>query len=66
MINKLHVSQFRSFEDLSIGGFGRVNLITGRNNAGKSTLLEAIRIWTTEGSLHTFLQILNYREESVL
>lgn len=63
-ISKLTVSRFRSFGELKVDGFGQVNLITGRNNAGKSTLLEAIRILATEGSPATFFSILNYREET--
>ena len=63
-ISKLTVSRFRSFKELKVDGFGRVNLITGRNNAGKSTLLEAIRLLATEGSPSTFFSILNYREET--
>jgi predicted ATP-dependent endonuclease of OLD family len=63
-ISKLTVSRFRSFGELKVDGFGRVNLITGRNNAGKSTLLEAIRLLATEGSPSTFFSILNYREET--
>jgi len=61
---KLTVSRFRSFGELVVDGFGQVNLITGRNNAGKSTLLEAIRLLVTEGSPSTFFSILNYREET--
>lgn len=63
-ICKLQVSRFRSLRNLSVGPFGRVNLITGKNNAGKSSLLEAIRILVTEGTPSTFYNILNYREES--
>lgn len=63
-ISKLRVTRFRSLRDLTVGPFGRVNLITGKNNAGKSSLLEAIRILVTEGALSTFHNILNYREES--
>jgi len=63
-ICKLRVTRFRSLRDLTVGPFGQVNLITGKNNAGKSSLLEAIRILVTEGAPNTFYNILNYREES--
>ena len=63
-ISKLRVRRFRSLHDLTAGPFGRVNLITGKNNAGKSSLLEAIRILVTEGAPSTFYNILNYREEA--
>lgn len=63
-ISKLRITRFRSLRELTVGPFGRVNLITGKNNAGKSSLLEAIRILVTEGSPSTFYNILNYREET--
>jgi hypothetical protein len=63
-ISTLRVTRFRSLKDLTVGPFGRVNLITGKNNAGKSSLLEAIRILVTEGAASTFHNILNYREET--
>jgi hypothetical protein len=64
-ISTLQVKRFRSLRDLTVGPFGQVNLITGKNNAGKSSLLEAIRILVTEGATSTLQNILNYREEAV-
>lgn len=64
VISKLRVARFRSLQDVAVGPFARVNLITGKNNAGKSSLLEAIRILVTEGAPSTFYNILNYREEA--
>jgi hypothetical protein len=63
-ISKLRVTRFRSLHDLAVGPFERVNLITGKNNSGKSSLLEAVRILATEGAPSTFYNILNYREEA--
>lgn len=44
MLDSLHIKNFRCFEDLTIPELGRVNLIVGKNNSGKSTLLEAVNI----------------------
>ncbi len=63
-ISKLRVTRFRSLQDVTVGPFERVNLITGKNNSGKSSLLEAVRILVTEGAPSTFYNILNYREET--
>lgn len=63
LISRIHIHGFRGFSDLAVGPFGRVNLITGRNNSGKSSLLEAIRILATGGSSRTIFEILNFREE---
>jgi AAA15 family ATPase/GTPase len=42
MLDSLCIKNFRCFEDLTIKSLGRVNLIVGKNNSGKTTLLEAI------------------------
>lgn len=63
-IESLSISGFRAFNPVDIKPFGRVNLITGQNNAGKSSLLEAIRLLVTGATNRTILDILEYREES--
>lgn len=63
-IPSLSIHRFRSLSDLLIPEFGRVNLITGRNNSGKSSVLEAIRLLATEGDSSTIYSILDYREET--
>lgn len=62
-IENLSIEGFRGLSDLRIEGLGRVNLITGKNNSGKSSLLEAIRVLASAGSLQTLREILDYREE---
>ena len=42
MLEQLRVRRFRGFEDLEVDRLRRINLIAGRNDTGKSTLLEAI------------------------
>lgn len=49
MLSSLKIENFRIFEKLIIPKLGRVNLITGKNNTGKSSLLEALRILSTKG-----------------
>jgi hypothetical protein len=44
MIKSLHVENFRCFQDLEIGDLQRINVVVGRNAAGKTALLEAIRL----------------------
>ncbi len=45
MLKELHISNYRLFDDLTIPDLGQVNLIAGKNNTGKTALLEALRIW---------------------
>ena len=48
MMDKLHIENYRLFNKLEIDGLKQINLITGKNNTGKSALLEAIRIYRTD------------------
>lgn len=45
MIKSLEIKNFRSLENLQVARLGRINLIVGKNNSGKSTVLEALRIY---------------------
>jgi len=42
MLKEIEIQNFRCFEKIKISGFERVNLIGGKNNAGKTALLEAL------------------------
>ncbi|EAZ92433.1 AAA family ATPase [Crocosphaera chwakensis] len=44
MIKNIEIENFRCFEHTKIEGFERVNLIGGKNNSGKTALLEAIAL----------------------
>lgn len=44
MFKSIRLENFRCFNDTTISGFSRINLIGGLNNAGKSALLESIII----------------------
>ncbi|MCY4020380.1 MAG: AAA family ATPase [Chloroflexi bacterium] len=44
MYKSFRVKNFRCFKDLQINDLGRVNLIAGKNNTGKTALLEAMHL----------------------
>jgi predicted ATPase len=50
MLSSLYISNFRSLEDFHVPKLGRVNLIVGKNNSGKSSVLEALRIYAGNGN----------------
>jgi len=54
----LQVQGFRGFQDLRIEKLGRVNLIVGKNNIGKSSLLEAIQLYAATDIPRCLWQIL--------
>ena len=62
-IGTLTIERFRALRELKIDGLGRVNLITGRNNTGKSSVLEALRLLASDASPSVINNILRYREE---
>ena len=64
-IGTLTIERFRAIRQLKIDGLGRVNLITGRNNTGKSSVLEALRILASDASPSVIYDILRFREEDV-
>lgn len=64
-VSTLTIERFRSLRHLKLEGLGRVNLITGRNNSGKSTVLEALRLLASDASPSVVYDILRYREENL-
>lgn len=59
----LSVKGFQGIKDLLIPRLGRVTLIAGRNGVGKTTLLDAVRIYAARGSFPVLWSILRNREE---
>lgn len=64
-LSNLLITNFRGIRNLSIGQLRRVNLITGLNGVGKTTLLEAIRVYAARGSFEILNDILYSRDEVV-
>jgi len=56
MIHSLHVSGFKLFRDIRLPRLGRLNLLVGENNSGKSCLLEAINLYVGQSPLTDILQ----------
>ena len=49
MLKSLEIKNFRSLKTFKVSKLGRVNLIVGKNNSGKSSVLEALRIYAGNG-----------------
>ncbi|RYD60538.1 MAG: ATP-binding protein [Verrucomicrobiaceae bacterium] len=45
LLPSFRIQGFRAFRDLEIPRLGRVNLIVGKNNVGKTTVLEALKVY---------------------
>ena len=57
MLNSLEIKNFRILEDFRVSKLGRVNLIVGKNNLGKSSVLEALRIYAGNAHYELLKQI---------
>ena len=44
MLSRCRIRRFRGIEDLELSGLGRINLIVGRNDSGKTSVLEALAL----------------------
>jgi len=61
-LQSLRVQNFRAFKDLEVSSLGRVNLIVGKNNIGKTTLLEALYLYAHGGRSGITNHILESRD----
>ncbi|MCY3792560.1 MAG: AAA family ATPase, partial [Gemmatimonadetes bacterium] len=64
-IESITLERFRAFRELTIRGLGGVNLITGKNNTGKSSVLEGLRLLANDATPDVIYDILRYREENI-
>jgi AAA15 family ATPase/GTPase len=50
-ISNLGVKRFRGITDLTLDDLGDINFIVGDNNVGKTSILEAVSLWTSPGKI---------------
>ncbi len=63
MLNSLYIKNFRQFKELKIEHLGQVNLLVGKNNSGKTCLLEALWIYASHAAPSVLRMIISEREE---
>ena len=59
----LSITGFRGIDHLSIPRLGRVTLLAGYNSVGKTTVLDAVRIYAARGRAAVLHDLLRNREE---
>jgi AAA15 family ATPase/GTPase len=64
MLNSFQISNFRLFHHLEVKRLGKVNLIVGKNNSGKSTFLEAVELYASNASPTTLYELVESRQGS--
>jgi predicted ATP-dependent endonuclease of OLD family len=63
MFDSISIIGFRGFSKYHISNLGRINLIVGKNNCGKTSILEAINILASGGDPNAILTSLERRGE---
>ena len=62
----LSIENFRAIDRLEIPKLGRVTLIVGENSVGKTTILDAVRVFADRGNFLTLRSLLQDREEVLI
>ena len=63
MLNTLKIENFRGFKSFELQQLGRVNLLVGVNNSGKTSILEAIQLLCSPANLEPISDLMIKRGE---
>jgi len=66
MIHSIEITGYRALHDFKMDGLGRVNLLVGKNNSGKTSVLEALYLLVTNGDPQAFWRVLSRRGEMIV
>jgi hypothetical protein len=66
MIHSVKMLGYRAFSKFEMGSLGRVNLLVGKNNTGKTSILEGLYILASGSNPATLWQVLARRGEQVM
>ena len=68
-IRDLYIKNFKCFKDLHINNINRVNLISGKNNIGKTSLMEGIELLVSSNDsvdlAHNTYQMMSRRQRTI-
>ena len=65
MINNLFIENFRCINKLRVDNMKRITLFSGRNNVGKSTILEALFLMMDHTAADSFIKLNGFRGSSL-
>ena len=63
MYSSIHIRGYRGLDSFRMRGLGRVNLLVGANNCGKTSILECIELLRSTGNPNVLSSILRRRGE---
>ena len=65
-LESLEIESFRGIDKLTIPRLGRVTLLAGKNGVGKTTVLEALRVYAARGHYAVMADILKNCDEIII
>ena len=65
MLKSLALRGFRAFESYELAELATVNLLVGKNNCGKTSLLEAVELLVSNGHLSVFSEVAQRHDEGI-
>jgi AAA ATPase domain len=65
MYESISIDKFRGFREFRLHNLGRVNLLVGTNNCGKTSALEAIELLASKNSVSPIWRATNLRGERI-
>ncbi|MEB3309638.1 MAG: AAA family ATPase [Snowella sp.] len=66
MLRSLEIENFRCFQSFELQQLGRLNLLVGTNNSGKTSILEAIQLLTSFSNFESLIDLMLSRGECIL
>lgn len=63
MLKTIQIKNFRGFQSFKLQQLGRVNLLVGKNNSGKTSILEAIQLLCSRTNLEPLAEVMTNRGE---
>ncbi|MFM6100144.1 MAG: AAA family ATPase, partial [Dolichospermum sp.] len=63
MLKSIKIENFRCFKSFELQQLGRINLLVGENNSGKTSILEAIQLLCSRTNLEPLGEIMINRGE---
>lgn len=66
MFRKINIKSYRGLKNINLNGLGRINVIVGTNNSGKTSILEAIQLFDQKEVLSNVISIAKKRESQLV
>lgn len=66
MLRSIRIKGFRCFQTFELQQLGKLNLLVGTNNSGKTSILEAVQLLTSQFNLESLQEVMIGRGEYIL